>query len=278
VIGKARGLAGPAPASRHARRTDRDQRRRTLSQNFLRDAAAASQFLQALTVDPDRLCVEVGAGDGILTERLATMCRRLVAYEVDPHLVPKLEARLGRRTGVEIMVGDFLSARPPDESFQVVGNVPFSLTSAIVDWCLRAPRLTTATIITQLEYAKKRTGAYGRWSLLTISTWPEFSWELRGSISRQNFRPVPRVDAGILHLRRRETPLLPKASRRGYLRMVELGFNGRGGNLYASLDRLHPRPQLARAFDAVGLDRQTVVAFVHPQQWLDLYTELEPRS
>jgi 23S rRNA (adenine-N6)-dimethyltransferase len=229
-------------------------------------------------VDPDQLCLEVGAGEGVLTERLATLCPRLIAYEIDPHLASKLEARLGRRPGAEVIAGDFLAARPPAEPFQVVGNVPFSLTSAIVDWCLQAPRITTATIITQLEYAKKRAGSFSRWSLLTVSTWPEFSWELRGSIPRHQFRPVPRVDAGILLLARRAEPLLTGGRRTAYSRLVELGFTGVGGTLYASLSRRYPGPALARAFDAAGLDRRTVVAFVHPQQWIGLCAELEPRG
>jgi 23S rRNA (adenine-N6)-dimethyltransferase len=101
------------------------------------------------------------------------------------------------------VMGDFLGSRPPARPFQVVGNTPFSLTSPVIDWCLRARRMTAATLITQLEYARKRTGGFGRWSQLTVSTWPQFRWELRGTIPRTEFRPVPRVDAGILRLERR---------------------------------------------------------------------------
>ena len=111
-------------------------------------------------------------------------------------------ARIGSRANVRIGMGDFLGSRPPARPFQVVGNTPFSLTSPVIDWCLRARRMTDATLITQLEYARKRTGGFGRWSQLTVSTWPQFRWELRGTIARTEFRPVPRVDAGILRLDR----------------------------------------------------------------------------
>lgn len=193
----------PGPAgSRLANvaRTDRDRRRRELSQNYLRGPDAARQFLKAVRLEPDGLCLEVGAGEGILTTRLAAMCGEVVAYEIDQALAGKLVARLGNRANVRIVMGDFLTARQPARPFQVVGNAPFSLTSAIVDWCLRASRMTAATLITQLEYARKRTGGYGRWSQLTVSTWPQIRWELRGTIARTEFRPVPRVDAGILRL------------------------------------------------------------------------------
>lgn len=256
-------------------RSERGRRRRELSQNYLRSGAAAARFLRAVTVDPDGLCVEVGAGEGILTERLARMCRELVAYEVDPAAGDRLKARLRGRDNVRVIIGDFLSARPPARRFQVVGNAPFSVTSPIVDWCLDAATMTSATLITQLEYARKRTGAYGRWSMLTVSSWPRVRWELRGTIPRTMFSPVPRVDAGILHLARRAEPLIAARRLGAYQRMVRTGFRGVGGSLHASLRREYPPDRLAAAFRAAGIDRATVVAFVGPDQWVKLFLELD---
>jgi len=219
--------------------SERDLRRRTLSQNFLRDAGAAEEFLRALTLDPGLPCLEVGAGRGVLTRRLASMCREVVAYEVDAELARALDAGAGRLPNVRVVAGDFLSASPPAEPFQVAGNVPFSLTSPIVDWCLGALAMTSATIIAQLEYAKKRTGAYGRWSLRTVLTWPDVSWELRGVIARTRFRPVPRVDAGILHVARRPAPLVaPRAA--GRVRAHGRAGVRRRGRLAAGVARPPP--------------------------------------
>jgi len=263
-----------APARRT--RTERDMLRRTLSQNFLRESGA-DHFMSLVADDHVSLAVEVGAGEGILTERLAARYERVLAYEVDPCMAQKLTARTRRMPNVRVIAADFLAAGPPAEPFQVVGNVPFSITSAIVSWCLQTQRMTSATIITQAEYAKKRTGAYGRWSLLTIMTWPEFDWQLRGQIPRSQFRPVPRVDAGVLRLARRAEPLIPSPKLAAYHRMVELGFGGVGGTLLASLSRAYPRRRVVDAFRAAGLDGATVVAFVSPQQWIDIFATLELR-
>jgi 23S rRNA (adenine-N6)-dimethyltransferase len=225
--------------------------------------------------DPGGLCLEVGAGEGVLTAGLAGMFREVIAYEVDASLAAPLEARLRGQANVRVVIGDFLAARPPREPFQVAGNAPFSLTSPIVDWCLAARTLTEATLITQLEYARKRTGAYGRWSLLTVSTWPQVGWELRGTIARSQFRPVPRVDAGILRLTRRARPLVPPGRMGAYRRMVTTGFSGVGGSLLASLRRDYPAARLSAAFQATGIERGTVVAFVSPAQWAELFLILD---
>ncbi len=258
-------------------RTERDRRRRELSQNYLRDADAARQFLKAVKADPAELCLEVGAGEGILTTRLAAMFSEVVGYEVDESLAGRLAARVGDRPNVKVVMRDFLSARPPSRPCQVVGNAPFSLTSPIVDWCLHARRLTGATLITQLEYARKRAGGYGRWSLLTVSTWPQFRWQLRGTISRTQFRPVPRVDAGILQLERRPEPLISPSRMAAYRRLVQAGFSGVGGSVQASLRRTYPPNRVADACARAGLDRRTVVGYVSPDQWIEIFRLLDGR-
>ncbi|GAP47436.1 23S rRNA (adenine(2058)-N(6))-methyltransferase Erm(O) [Streptomyces azureus] len=249
---------------------------RALSQNFLADRATAERFarLAAPQARPVPLLLEVGAGKGALTAPLARRCRELHAYEIDPRLVPVLRSRFSGTPQVRVVGGDFLAARPPRTPFSVAGNVPFSRTAAVVDWCLRAPALTDATLLTQLEYARKRTGGYGSWTLLTVRTWPRYEWRLLGRVGRRSFRPVPRVDAGVLRIERRDTPLLDSAGYRSWRHLVELGFSGVGGSLHASLRRAHPSRRVDAAFRAARLDPGVLVGEVAPQRWLRLHEEL----
>ncbi|WP_416966192.1 ribosomal RNA small subunit methyltransferase A, partial [Streptomyces sp. Agncl-13] len=166
-----------------------------------------------------------------------------------------------------------LQARPRTP-FAVAGNVPFSRTADIVDWCLRAGALTDATLLTQLEYARKRTGDYGSWTLLTVRSWPRYEWRLVGRVDRRRFSPVPRVDAGIVRIERRRTPLLEPAALDGWRHLVELGFSGVGGSLHASLRRAHPRRRVDAAFRAARLDPRVLVGEVSPDHWLRLHREL----
>ncbi|HET9382040.1 MAG TPA: ErmE/ErmH/ErmO/ErmR family 23S rRNA (adenine(2058)-N(6))-methyltransferase [Streptomyces sp.] len=258
---------------------------RALSQNFLADRATAARLARLTTVPPAGpptargsrtlpLVLEVGAGNGALTAELAPRCRELRAYEIDPRLLPALRARFAGTPHVRVVAGDFLAARPPRTPFSVAGNVPFSRTAAIVDWCLGAPALTDATLLTQWEYARKRTGDYGRWTLLTVRTWPRHEWRLLGRVGRRAFRPVPRVEAGIVRIERRRTPLLDTAGYASWCRLVELGFSGTGGSLHASLRRAHPRRRVDAAFRAARLDPGVLVGEVAPDQWLYLHDAL----
>ncbi|MEU9331630.1 ErmE/ErmH/ErmO/ErmR family 23S rRNA (adenine(2058)-N(6))-methyltransferase [Streptomyces sp. NPDC048290] len=249
---------------------------RVLSQNFLTDRAAAER-LARLSVPhdgPAPLVLEVGAGKGALTHHLAPRAAAVRAYEIDRRLTPALRARFADAPHVQVIEGDFLTARPPGTPFAVAGNVPFSRTADVVDWCLRAPELTTATLLTQLEYARKRTGDYGSWTLLTVRSWPCHAWRLLARVGRHSFRPVPRVDAGIVRIERRATPLLPADEVPAWRDLVDLGFTGVGGSLHASLRRAHPRRRVDRAFRAAGVAPDALVGEVSPTHWLRLYEGL----
>ncbi|MEV0686077.1 23S ribosomal RNA methyltransferase Erm [Nocardia sp. NPDC050378] len=254
--------------ARGGHRTTRDSNRRTLSQNFLVDPHAVELLMTV--ADPAGTVLEPGAGDGVLTRALARRGAEVTAYEIDPLLAAKLSAQIRGEHGIQVIRGDFTNAKAPRTEFAVVGNIPFSATARIVDWCLRTPALTSATLLTQREYARKHTGDYGRWSLTTVLTWPWFDWQLRGHIPRTSFRPIPSVDAAILRIARRRVPLVD--TRASYTALVRAGFTGIGGTLRASL---HTRyPGVDRALRAADIADDTVVADVHPHQWVALHSAL----
>ncbi|WP_238013561.1 ErmE/ErmH/ErmO/ErmR family 23S rRNA (adenine(2058)-N(6))-methyltransferase [Dactylosporangium sp. AC04546] len=257
-----------------APRTEHTRARRVYGQNLLTDTAAVRQVAAAAGLAAADLVVEVGAGRGSLTTELLRHARRVIAYEVDPAMAARLEPR----PGLTVRAADFLAAEPPPVPFAVVGNIPYALTSAVVDWCLTAERLTAATLLTQLEYARKRSGDYGRWSRLTISTWPRYEWMLAGRIPRSAFRPVPGVDGGLLRIVRRPVPLVEPPAWEAYQRFVELGFRGVGGSLHASLSRRFEAARVAGAFRALRLAPATPVGMVWPEQWLSLFRLLNRRS
>lgn len=243
--------------------------RRALGQNLLTDSAAVR--LLAGTAGDAGLIYEVGAGRGRLTAELLRRADRVVAFETDPAMAEALPGH----PRLTVRREDFLAAPPPPEPFTVAGNIPYGLTAGVVDWCLGAPGLDRAVLLTQWEYARRRTGDYGRWSRLTVLTWPSFGWRLAGRVPRTAFRPVPRVDGGVLVLDRRPVPLVRPDLIGAYERMVELGFTGTGGSLAATLRRRHG-PRVGGAFRAARLDPGTPVGLVWPEQWLTLFRLIRP--
>ncbi|MEV6276298.1 rRNA adenine N(6)-methyltransferase family protein [Nocardia sp. NPDC051832] len=201
-------------------RASRDQARRAPTQHHLVHPEAVAAILAV--ADPSGSVLDPAAGEGALTRALARRGAQVTAYEPDPLLAAKLAAGTRAESGIRVVRADFSKAKPHRDPFAVVGNVPAAATARIIDWCLTAPALTSATLLTQLDCARAYSGADGHWSLTTALSWPWFDWQLHGQVDRTSFRPAPAADAAILHLVRRPEPLVQE--RDSYTDLVRGSF------------------------------------------------------
>jgi 23S rRNA (adenine-N6)-dimethyltransferase len=270
-----------APVRTLRQRSPRARIRRELSQNFLVDPHAVRRIVTASGVREGDLVWEPGAGDGRLTLHLARRSRHVVAYELDPVPAAALRRRLeGKddvtRSKVTLRRSDFLCARPPAEPFTVVGNIPYHASTEILRWCLAAPSLQAATLLTQEEFARKHTGGFGRWTRLAVLAWPQVELRRGPWVARRCFRPVPRVDSAVLQLRRRSRPLLPPEVMSDYRRLVEEGFTGKGGSLEATLRRRFGPRRTRAAMGEARVATGTPVGLVTPDQWIVTVRTLLP--
>ena len=195
------------------RRAPRDDRRRLLGQNFLR-AELAEQLVAEIGIEPGELVVDIGAGSGALTLALARRGANVLAVELDPAWVARLRETAARQTQgrIEVIHADFLSWQLPNRPFRAVGCIPFGATTAIFRRLFDDPSLplSRADLIVQWEVARKR--AETPPSTLISTTWaPWWSFQLGPRIPARQFRPVPKVDGGVLVAVRRDPVLLPRA-------------------------------------------------------------------
>lgn len=191
------------------RRAPRDERRRRLGQNFLR-ADLAERLIAEADIRPGELIIDIGAGSGALTWALARRGAEVVALEVDPAWAARLRRLALQVEGrVEVVQADFLSWRLPSRPFRVVGCLPFGATTAILHRLFDDPMLALvrADLILQWEVARKR--AESPPSTLISTAWaPWWEFHLGRRIPADEFRPMPRVDGGVLVATRREPPVL----------------------------------------------------------------------
>jgi 23S rRNA (adenine-N6)-dimethyltransferase len=201
-------------------RTVRDWRRRRLGQNFL-NAATADFLIDRADFQPRELVVEVGAGRGAMTAALARRGVRIIAVEPDPVWSAQLRERISKDLHVRVIEGDFLSLALPLEPFRVVGSLPFARTTDMLRRLLDDPDtcMERADVIVQWEVARKRAASPPS-TLLSAAWAPWWDIQLGHRIPAREFRPIPRVDAGLLTITRRNPPLLPPSMARSYAHFV----------------------------------------------------------
>ncbi len=196
------------------RRTPRDQRRREYGQNLLADGEVVERLLPRLALRTDELIADVGAGAGALTVPLALAGARVLAVERDPAMQRELRAaisRAGVARRVTVVPADLRRVRWPQVAYRVVANPPFGLTTALLSRLLDDPAggLQRADLLLQAEVARKR-ATQPPTSLHSAAWAPWWSFELGERVDRRAFRPVPRVDAAWLTIRRRDPAILPQ--------------------------------------------------------------------
>ena len=122
---------------------------------------------------------------------------------------------------MRVVEGDFLSLPLPSHPFRVIGSLPFGRTTDILRRLLDDPcvPLVRADLVVQWEVAQKRAAAPP--STLRSTVWaPWWEFRLQHRIPAGEFRPIPRVDAGVLVVTRRDPPLLPPNMASPYARFV----------------------------------------------------------
>jgi 23S rRNA (adenine-N6)-dimethyltransferase len=207
-------------------RTPRDQLRRRLGQNFLRPELA-ERFVEDAGVRAGDFVVEIGAGSGAITAALARRGAEVSAIEVDPAWAASLRREFGRTRAsrVQVVAADFFAVPLPRRPFRVVACLPFGHTTAILGRLLGDPHdhLRRVDVIVQWEVARKRAAVPA--STLRSTAWaPWWEFRLGRRIAATDFRPVPRVDGGVLVATRRDPPLLPPAMSARYEAFVRANW------------------------------------------------------
>ena len=178
--------------------------KKSLSQNFLSDERIAKKIVEKSGVGKEDVVVEIGAGAGTLTEELAKVAKKVIAYEIDERLKDLLEERLSNFENVELIFTDFLKADLsgiPD-GFVYVSNIPYGITGPIIEKILREGRFSFAVLMVQKEVAERITSPPGRKSYGYLSALVQSfcNVEKLFDVSKSHFIPNPQVDSTVLKL------------------------------------------------------------------------------
>jgi len=210
-----------------------------LGQHFLSDPRILGRIIRAAGIRSDDTVVEIGPGPGILTRLLSAHAGRVIAIELDSELCKALRRQFPDRGHVEIIQGDAL-AYPYEQigHFKVVANIPYYITTPIIFRLLDAkPHLESMTLTVQKEVAERIVAEPGgkEYGILSIMVQYHAEAEIKFLISRDAFRPAPKVDSAVLHVTIRDRPAVEISDRDLFFRIVRTSFAQRRKTLANSL-------------------------------------------
>lgn len=266
------------------------QPKKSLGQHFLVDEAALARITDAAELGPQDTVLEIGAGLGTLTRRLAQAAGRVVAVELDERLIPALRFTLTPHRNVEIVHGDILELNiaeliapeeKPPPSYKVVANLPYYITSAVLRHLLEAPVRPTLMVLTvQLEVAQRLTAGPGEMSLLAVSVQVYGQPRLVARIKAGSFYPVPKVDSAVVRVDLYAQPVVPLEELEGFFEVVRAGFSGRRKQLRNALSRglaLAPRV-ITLALEQAGIDPTRRAETLSLEEWVRVYRGVKRKT
>jgi 16S rRNA (adenine1518-N6/adenine1519-N6)-dimethyltransferase len=186
------------------------KRKPKLGQNFLVDDRARHAIVDALGDIRQRTVLEIGPGRGAITDILAGRAGQLIALELDRELAPALAQRFAARPNVriietDILKADFASIVPTGETADVVGNLPYYITSDILLKLFHAGAsglLSRAVVMMQREVAERVAASPGRreYGLLSATAQMNSRVEDLFTLPPSAFSPPPEVYSTVLRL------------------------------------------------------------------------------
>ena len=229
-----------------------------LGQNFLYDSSILNRIIQAAELSAEDTIVEIGPGPGRLTKMLAEKAKRLIAIELDPELYERLKGDFIAYRNVEIIHKDALKF--PFETigeFKVVANIPYYITTPIIFRLLEARGyLRSMTLTTQKEVAERIAAEPGGkdYGVLTIMIQYFAQPELKFIIPKEAFRPIPKVDSAVVHMKILERPRVMVRDEKMFFKLVRTAFSQRRKTLSNSLKGLGE--DIREVMISAGIDPQ----------------------
>lgn len=214
--------------------------RKRFGQHFLRHPGILAQIVDALDAPAGARVLEIGPGRGALTSVLVERGYQITAIEKDRDLLPRLRDRFPT---VRLAEGDALSeswemlADVPRSDLYVIGNIPYNITSPLLDRALAPPRPQRVVFLVQKEVADRlvATPASGSWSALTVGVQAVAKVTRMVTVPARAFDPPPRVDSAVVRLDPLAVPLVQDEDIPRFRRLVTALFASRRKQMQRAL-------------------------------------------
>lgn len=213
------------------------QPKKSLGQHWLNDDASLNYICSVAQLSPEDYVLEIGAGQGALTNHLIKRAKTVLSLEIDPSLVVLLERSI-KSANLKIINQDILSFNLTElpSSYKIVANIPYYLTSKLIRILSESTNPPSLVVIlVQKEVAERVAAEPGQMSLLSVTA--QFYWqvELGRVIPAKLFQPAPKIDSQVLILKPRQQLALAQNQLSPFFRLVRAGFAARRKTLLNSL-------------------------------------------
>ena len=243
--------------------------KKSLGQHWLKNRVILEEIADLAAVEGANLCVEIGPGLGFLTSSLLRRFKQVVAVEYDADLAAKLPGSFPG-TGLTVVNGDILQYdfAAIDEPYVVAGNIPYYITSPIIEKVLTcAPLPRRVVLLMQKEVAERIMSERETVLSLLVKNWATV--KAGPVVPAGEFTPPPKVDSAVVIFEPHE----PEVSEEVF-GLIRRGFGSPRKKLVHNLAGLKSAEELRRVLVSIGISPDVRPGEVHLAEWQKLHEAL----
>jgi 16S rRNA (adenine1518-N6/adenine1519-N6)-dimethyltransferase len=250
----------------------------------LRSERALSSIIEASDPNAGNIILEIGPGEGVLTEKLLKWSGKVIAVEKDDYLYEMLREKFDwaiKSENLDLIHGDILEFNPDvlkfykDLAFKVVANIPYNITGAIIRKFLSAdyqPELMV--LLVQKEVAERIVAKDGKESILSLSVKAYGAPKYIETVKAGSFAPAPKVDSAIIAIEAINKDFFTKITEKSYFDALHAGFKSKRKKLSSNLSEIYSKDKIKVVFENLNIDENTRAEDLRISEWKDLIENL----
>lgn len=262
--------------------------KKSLGQNFLKDRAILKKIADFAEIEKTDTLIEVGPGEGTLTEFLIEKAGKVIAVEKDEKLAEALQEKFAAQyesSKLQIVAQDILEYEITEPKYKLVGNIPYYLTGALFKKSLEAPKQPVSlTFVVQKEVADRILARDGKESILSISIKVYGRPQYGGLIKAGSFSPPPKVDSALISIREVSKGRFAQAQvdEKHFFEVLRAGFSHKRKVLLKNLMGLQkergeaplPAEEMKKIMKRCDIPEKARAENLSVDQWLSLASAL----
>jgi 16S rRNA (adenine1518-N6/adenine1519-N6)-dimethyltransferase len=252
-----------------------------LGQNFLNDPLVIQETINAADISPSDTILEIGPGKGVLTQSLLQKAKEVIAVEIDEDLLPNLKSQFPDLTLVH---DDALKFTPPSTPYKIVANIPYYITSPLLNHYLLEQFQSgnppeTIVFMVQKEVAEKILAEKGKHSVLSLQVHIFGDPELICTVPKTAFTPEPKVDSAVIKITVHSKPKI-QADLKKLFWLIHMSFAQKRKKLTNNLANAFKKPtsEVRTILESLKIDPDIRAEALTLEEWERLYLSFSASS
>lgn len=253
--------------------------KKSLGQHFLKSERALNKIVESGNIISTDTILEIGPGQGVLTEKLLATGAKIIAVEKDDELIKLLNQRFEKEIASSQLVlinNDVLGFNSSDlKTYKLIANIPYNITGAILEKFLSTDyQPQRIVLLIQKEVAERIVARDNKESILSISVKVFGVPKYVEKVLAGSFVPMPRVDSAIITIENISKDFFTSFPENNFFKMLNAGFKSKRKKLSSNLSVIFDKKDVTSAFSKLNLDENIRAEDVGTETWKKLAENL----